>query len=124
MKLYTHVANVGSIAILAQYIGEEPDGTLIPSFFPALMITEQGRPAHRLEDASDLVRVGNNRDSMAQLIEYCHGYNVAASERGGVKQGDWKFPNGSILPERIETPTDEERQRLKNWPTSVETFSH
>lgn len=116
--MYTFVATVQHCVILAQSVGQDPNtGEEIPSFFAGFMITKDGKPACGMSEAAAIQRICKNRSAMADLIGFCQGYSVAATEgKGrGMSPQDWNFP-GTIYPEHVKTPDDKEMLRLRAWP--------
>jgi hypothetical protein len=112
-KPFKLVGIVGFTAILAQIMGEEPDGTEIPSFFAALMITKDGKKAIGLGEAVALQRITNNRGAFPDLVQFCYGYCAALREGTRTVMPDqWRF-QGTILPKDIEVLAQDERDRLR-----------
>lgn len=113
-RLFKYVATVGHCVILAQIIGTEHDGTEVPSFFAAYMITKDGKPSCSTAEAAFYQRIIKNRNTVAELVPFCQGYSLAAQERRS--QAVWYFQGGSIEPDHIETPPQAEIDRLRAWP--------
>lgn len=114
---YKQVGSLGHCLILAQILGTDPTTNEdIPSFFATLMIDKSGKLATTLEKSQDLQRISLNRNSFGDLLEYCQGYNTAASERrGGMMPSDWKHQQ-TIDPATVEQVRGDELCRLRAWP--------
>ena len=114
-KPFIQVALVDHCVILAQIIGELVDGTEVPSFFAAFMITKEGRPGCSLAETSDLQRISKNHSSWDSLIGFCRGYSAAIQEgKRSVMPHQWRF-KGTIDPKDVEEPSREKRDALRNW---------